>query len=151
MTRTQLTSAATLAFGAALVFSIGIGPAAARAADPAVAWLVAAPGGCGSPTYPGPSSSYGVVSLGRLDASTAVTVQILRGVPNERYTVNISCVGSIGDIYTNAKGRGSARIPISQTLPFAIDVHLYCDPSVSGDCSARWGESARTSQLVSPP
>lgn len=136
-----------IAVTAMLTLSLGTGAVAAEGA-PGRTWLVQQGGGCGAPTHPTPSDAYGLVAVGQDGTSTVVTVQILRGRPNERYTVNISCVGAIGDVFTNARGRGSARILIERDSPFAIDVHLYC---VSGDCTARWGEAARTATLAPGP
>lgn len=136
---------ATVRTGAMLLLAIGLTASPAGARTPATSWLVQPlDGGCVVQTVPMPSRAYGSVTVAPAGSSTSVTVQILRGVPNERYTVNVTCVGSVGDVYTNASGRGSARIVIDRPLPFAIDVHLHC---TSGDCAPRFAEGARTEVL----
>lgn len=138
---------------AALVMPLvtGAGPVAADAEESAVNWMVAS-GGVES----GPSRSYGfVIVRGVDDSSIMVTVHILRGVPDERYTVNINGVGDIGDIYTNARGNGQAHIMLTSGVtrypgnPFRIDVHLFCDIS-PGACGPRWGQGGITGPIALP-
>lgn len=149
----------TLIATSLLVIALGTGSAVAGSVQAAQgrAWLVQQGGGCAAPTDPTSSTTYGLVSIGRLDSTPTVTVQILRGVPSERYTVNLSCIGDIGEVHTDARGRGATHLSISDErlaqfrtlgLPFAIDVHLYC---AGGDCTARFSESARTATLTVGP
>lgn len=116
-----------------------------------MAWLSTDTAACGGAPSAGPRNAYGLVTYRQLDAShVEATVHISGGVPNERYAVNRTCVGSIGDVYTDATGGGVTRIEFESGPAFAIDVHLYCVGN-RFTCGDRWGEKAQTTLQVLDP
>lgn len=129
----------------------GLSTSTASTQRPQLAWLSTDGGGCSGVASSEPREAYGLVTFWRGENSQVqARVHIIRGDPNERYTVNHSCIGSIGDVYTNAAGNGVARLEFTPGTSFAIDVHLYCVPQEPGECSERWGVRAQT-ELQSLP
>ncbi|MFM8267123.1 MAG: hypothetical protein ACKOA2_03815 [Ilumatobacteraceae bacterium] len=141
-----------MAIAAAIVVVFGGLPASmASSQRPVLAWLSTSTASCEGAPSAGPRGAYGLVTYRQLDAThVEATVHISGGVPNERYTVNRTCVGSVGDVYTDATGGGVARMEFYSGTAFAIDVHLYCVGN-RYTCGDRWGEKAQTTLQVLDP
>lgn len=94
--------------------------------------LNAQPGGCGGAAADG---TFGTVWLERWPGNlVSVRVRITKGLPNENYTINVSCAGDIGTMTTDRHGHGTVRIPptaahdLATTTAIVIDVHLTAPP-----------------------
>lgn len=111
-------------------------PGIASAARPveATASLNAALGSsCGGAPAGG---TLGTVWLRRLPGNlVSVKVRITGGLPDETYTVNVTCQGAIGTLATDAAGRGTIRFAATGNLGLStsrfivIDIHLASDGS----------------------
>ena len=140
-TRGQL---AAIGFLVLVLCTTGLGTAEAGRFPQASAKFNATLGDCdGAPAGGG----VGSVTLRRLPGNAVrVKVEIKNRMPNETYTINRSCHGSIGTIETDANGEGSAEFTTSAqglntTTSIVLDIHISTDP---------YPDRARTS-LISLP
>lgn len=98
-----------------------------------------------------PEGGFGTVSLRRLaNNSVSVTIQINTGQPNQKYTVNWSCRGQIGEVSTDESGRGFASFTAPDIVngqdlrnieTVVVDVHLSAWP---------YGDKARATAISLP-
>ncbi|MFM7719119.1 MAG: hypothetical protein ACKO8G_06490 [Actinomycetota bacterium] len=136
----------TLVLGLALVVIAslpagGLSTAAAAKWPQATGRLNSVLGGCpGAPR----GGDFGTVVVTRLPGNLiAVNVRITKGLPETTYVVNITCVGQIGTVATDASGKGVAWLfpPDAWTYnTIVFDVH----PS-STNCPTDCAETPRLS------